>query len=112
MVTSLTGKGVVVIGGKIFHQAFHYTTKRMIGIEGGSNALLELSGDSKDSLKWTVLGQTLQFPRKEHVSFTIPNEIASELACSKNAISRKRWVKDYGRGIFVDQRTKNKSRQN
>ena len=50
-----------------------------------SNELIELSGDSIDSLKWTVLDQKLVYPRKDHVSFLIPNEVASKLSCSEFA---------------------------
>ena len=48
-----------------------------------SDELIELSGDSLDSLQWTVLKQKLVYPRKDHVSFLIPNEVASKLSSSE-----------------------------
>ena len=71
MMTSITGKSVIIIGGS-----------KTNGFDDNSvnNTLLELSGNSKDSLKWTVLEQKLQFSRKDPVCFTIPNEIARDLA--------------------------------
>ena len=60
MVCSPTEKGVIIIGGR-FHS--------------DSNALIELSGYSKESLKWTTLKQKLSFPRYWHVSFLIPESI-------------------------------------
>ena len=58
MVTSPSGKGVIVIGG--------YNKD-----EGKkSNALLELKGIS--SKEWIPLKQTLQHARREHVAISIP----------------------------------------
>ena len=66
MISSPTEKGVVMIGG--YKQNF----------ENSSN-LLELSGDSLETLKWKILEQKLQHPRLYHVSFSISNDIAATL---------------------------------
>ena len=66
MICSPSGKGVVIIGG----QQFSFTKKEY----EYSDALIELSGYSLDSLKWTVLQQKLRFPRHMHLSFSIPND--------------------------------------
>ena len=50
MVPSPTGRSAIVIGGYV---------------------LIELSGDSIRSLKWTILDQRLQYGVFEHVSFQI-----------------------------------------
>ena len=36
-----------------------------------SKHLIELSGDSKEQLKWTILDEKLQHARSGHVAFTI-----------------------------------------
>merc|ERR1712150_375404 len=66
MISSPTEKGVVMIGG----------TKQKIG---NFSDLLELSGDSQETLKWKILEQKLQHPRSYHVSFSISNDIAATL---------------------------------
>ena len=67
MISSPTEKGVVMIGG--WNQNF----------KEHSSKLLELSGDSKETLKWKILEQKLQHPRSLHVSFPISNDIATTL---------------------------------
>ena len=69
MVTSPTGKGVVLIGGKTgrTYQSLKYF-----------NNMYELSGNSIEDLKWSVLDQKLKFERSAHVSFAIPNEICDD----------------------------------
>ena len=62
MISSPTEKGVVMIGGI-----------------GYSSDLLELSGDSIETLEWKILEQKLQHPRYQHVSFSISNDIAATL---------------------------------
>ena len=59
MVTSPTEKGIVVIGGEI-DEDFELQ-------KGSSNALLELSRNSKGDLSWTILEQNLKFPISHHV---------------------------------------------
>ena len=44
-----------------------------------SSDLLELSGDSKETLEWKILEQKLQYPRSGHISFSISNDIADTL---------------------------------
>ena len=66
MISSPTEKGVVMIGGQ----------KQNLQ---NSSDLLELSGDSQETLEWKILEQKLQHPRSAHVSFSISNEIAATL---------------------------------
>ena len=46
---------------------------------GTSSDLLELLGNSKETLEWIILEQTLQYPRFGHISFSISNDIAATL---------------------------------
>ena len=77
MVTSPTGKGVVLIGGQrlkfdrdtIFQRIFH------IPKYCSSKHLLELSGGSIESLKWNVLEQELMNPREGHLAFSVPDTL-------------------------------------
>ena len=66
MISSPTEKGVVMIGGKQIFGEY-------------SSDLLELSGDSQETLKWKILEQKLQHPRNCHVSFSISNDIAATI---------------------------------
>ena len=66
MISSPTEKGVVMIGGKKNNGEY-------------SSDLLELSGDSLETLEWKILEQKLQNPRGLHVSFSISNDIAATL---------------------------------
>ena len=65
MLCSPTEKGVIIIGGRSESKCFSQF----------SNALMELTGNSRDSLKWTTLRQKLRFPRSDHVSFPITEGI-------------------------------------
>ena len=80
MVTSPSGKGVVVIGGYNYNES-----KR-------SNALLELKGIS--SKEWVPLRQTLQHARKDHVAIAIPDDWTipktDEVTTQKQQHGRKR----------------------
>ena len=70
MISSPTEKGIVVIGGsKVHNNSGNFS----------SYDLLELSGDSEETLEWKILEQKLQHPRKYHVSFSISNDIAATL---------------------------------
>ena len=60
MVTSPTGS-LIVLGGYAINADGHKT----------SRLILELSGDSLESLKWTVLDQKLHFKREAHASITM-----------------------------------------
>ena len=73
MVSSLTDKGVVVIGGQMDNE-------EGIFAQTESNALIELSGDSIDTLKWTVLKQKLKYPRFKHLAFPISPQTSIELS--------------------------------
>ena len=67
MITSPTVKGIVVIGG------------RNNG-SGASYSLMELSGDSKENLKWTILDKRLRYSRYgPHVSFPISSKVFDDL---------------------------------
>ena len=72
MISSLTEKSVVIIGGQ----------KSIFGEY--SSDLLELLGDSKETLEWKILKQKLQYPRHGHISFSICNEIAATLTMKSN----------------------------
>ena len=68
MVTSPTGKGVVLIGG--FNVTDDDKWRR-------SNLLLELSGDSTENLQWKIMSQQLKFSRASHIAFIIPGGLKS-----------------------------------
>ena len=60
MVTSPTGKGVVMIGG-------HRLDVQKKGLaKGCSDTLIELSGESRETLKWTILDRKLKQKRSQH----------------------------------------------
>ena len=65
MVTSPTGKGVVLMGG---------TSLPIIGPRYCSKKIIELSGNSIKSLQWNVLEQELMYSRKGHLAFSVPDE--------------------------------------
>ena len=69
MVTSPTGKGVIISGSWIHYPVINIT----------SNDVYELSGNSLESLEWTLLEQKLQYPRIAHESFPIPDEVSENL---------------------------------
>ena len=64
MITSPGGSGVLVIGG------FNYNA------DDYSIAIMELKGNTFESLEWTTLKPSLQFNRKNHVALPIPDEFA------------------------------------
>ena len=74
MISSPTEKGVVMIGGQ--KQNLEY-----------SSDLLELSGDSQETLEWKILEQKLQHPRHDHISFSICNDIATTLTTKSTGSS-------------------------
>ena len=59
LVTSPTGRGVVLIGG--------YNRKE-------ENGLFELTGDSKENLKWEQIKPKLEHGRYQHLSIPLSNE--------------------------------------
>ena len=62
--TSPTGKGIILIGGEKDSR----THERGRDV---SKHILELSGESFETLKWTVLKRKLQYPRSKHVAIPI-----------------------------------------
>ena len=62
---------VIVIGGLKWKSQGNNVEK--------SSDILELSGDSEETLEWKILEQKLQYPRNCHVSFSISNDIAATL---------------------------------
>ena len=78
MVTSPCGKGVVIIGG-----AISYPTK---SISDYSDSLIKLSGNSVESLAWTILDKKLQFGRKDHIAFPIPDQLLKQLPTLQSSI--------------------------
>ena len=78
MISSPTEKGIVVIGGsKVHNNSCNFS----------SYDLLELSGDSEETLEWKILEQKLQHPRHDHVSFSICNDIATTLTTKSTGSS-------------------------
>ena len=69
MISSPTGRGVVIIGGST-----RCTRCCSCFVPNDySDTLIELSGDSIGSLTWRILEQKLQCGRFEHLSFQIPH---------------------------------------
>ena len=66
MVPSPTKKGVVVIGEKVLGRA---KWRKL------SDAIIELSGDSIETLTWTILEQRLRNPRSGHFQFLIKSQM-------------------------------------
>ena len=69
MVTSPTGKGVIAMGGHIYHSSGEYC-----------KAMFELS----QSMEWTRLEQTLQIEHDFPLAIPIPDELVCEKNESKN----------------------------
>ena len=81
MVTSPTSKGVVLLGGNSFRTSFFN-----FGEKSSLKTILELSGNSIESLEWNVLEQELMHPRVGHLAFSVSDEFQSNYI---NA--RHRW---------------------
>ena len=71
MIFSPTEKGVLIIGGNGIIE--NRTRIKYV------SDLLELSGDSVETLEWKILEQKLQYTRYNHVSISISNDIAATL---------------------------------
>ena len=69
MVTSPTGKGVILTGGSS-------KVKNMLYCKA---ILIELSGRSFQTLKWTALDQKLKYPRGDHLALLISEEVLDNL---------------------------------
>ena len=72
MIPLPTGKGILMIGG------YKYKMK-------ASSDILELSGDSKKTFGWKLLQQKLQYPRSDHITFPISNDIAKSIVNKTSA---------------------------
>ena len=67
MISSPTEKRIVVIGG-------------CNNGSGASYTLMEMSGDSKENFKWTILDERLRYSRYgPHVSFPISSKVFDDL---------------------------------
>ena len=67
MISSPTEKGIMVIGG-------HNNGS------GASYTLMEMSADSKENLKWTIVDERLRYSRRDRpVSFPISSEVFDDL---------------------------------
>ena len=80
LVTSPTGKGVIVIGGQWLNKYWNYNFTS----PSYSDAIFELSPDDSKSitkLKWTALNHSnLTHPTSGHVAFPINNEVFNNLS--------------------------------
>ena len=80
MITSPTGRGVILIGGSKQLDP-KITVMREVGIlrvkskDLFSDSLIELTGNSISTLKWTILEQKLLYPRSSHVALSIPDNL-------------------------------------
>ena len=72
MVSSPTDRGVIAVGGLLEGE---YSWQQPC-----SNGLFELSGDTIDTLKWTLLKQRLQYSRMMHLSFPITPQMSTEFS--------------------------------
>ena len=73
MVTSPCGKGVIVFGGA--KEKFERHSKPLwCSALTGSECILEMRGNSIETLQWKVLDQKLRFPRWNHIAMKIPDE--------------------------------------
>ena len=63
MIPTPSGKGVILLGG------YNDTHRRT------SNLLLELSGNSIESLTWNIVEPRMKFQRSYHVAFFIPDNL-------------------------------------
>ena len=73
MITSPNGHSVVLIGGNT----------GVIPNNEESDVLLELSGDSIETLKWNKLDQKLSHPRYQHLAFLISEDFYDEITVEK-----------------------------
>ena len=76
MIPSPTEKGVVMIGGSNEDNSGNSSGSLVLKY---SHALLELSGDSRETLEWKILDQKLEHPGDSLVTFSISNDIAATL---------------------------------
>lgn len=79
MITSPNGHSVVLIGGNT----------GIIPNNQESDVLLELSGDSIETLKWNRLDQKLSHPRYQHLAFLISEDLFDEMIIKEKTIKPK-----------------------
>ena len=79
MIKSPNGHSVVLIGGNT----------GIIPNNQESDVLLELSGDSIETLKWNRLDQKLTHPRYQHLAFLISEDFYDEITVEKRKIKPK-----------------------
>ena len=70
LVTSPTGKGMVLIG------SFNITEDEKWR---SSHSLWELYGDSVEDLQWKEMSQQLKFSRASHIAFIIPDQVYNNI---------------------------------
>ena len=80
MISSPSERSVVVIGGQL-------SLKKDWNSEISSFDLLELSGDSIDTMEWKILKQKLQCPRPFYLSYSISKEIAATFKIKMSGFS-------------------------
>ena len=80
MISSPSERSVVVIGGQL-------SLKKDWNSEISSCDLLELSGDSIDTMEWKILKQKLQCPRPFYLSYSISKEIAATFKTKMSGFS-------------------------
>ena len=85
MTTSPTGKGVILIGGAIGPKLSRLQT---------TNNVMELSGDSVETLKWVHLENKLEIARENHISFSIPQDVFKSL--NSSGLDNKLYLKTLG----------------
>ena len=74
MVTSPTGKGVVLIGGLLIASTYGHSD-----FINNQKFLYELSGDSIEQLKWTKLDKKLKYGGVNSISVPISNHVTAEM---------------------------------
>ena len=79
MVTSPTGKGVVLIGGRLNKFDKYASTYGHSDFINNQKSLYELSGDSIEQLKWTKLDQELKYGGANSISVPISNHVTTEM---------------------------------
>ena len=75
MVSSPISKGIVLIGGETICHLSDDFKKQF----SRTNDLIELSGDSIETLEWKILDQKLKYRRSNHVAFSLPDTVFNEL---------------------------------
>ena len=86
IIPSPNGKGVVLLGGiKNVGNGLHVR----------SDELLELTGESIDSLTWIKLEQKLAYPRSQHIALPVPDTLFKKLPKYPVLMKRENIAKKY-----------------